>query len=133
MSVNRAALILVSGFACAFVAMFVSLAVGQAVLPPSDGAYGLNAFEILRDPFVAMLAIPAALILGAVGSIAALFLLARTDLRRSIPFVAAVTVVATAGFSVMTEFVAAPMGLAIGVWAMTACRPLFPLKVAPSD
>ena len=133
MNASRVALILSSGFACALVAMFASLAVGQAVLAPGDGAYGLNAFELLLDPFVALLAIPTALILGAIGSIAACFLLARTDLRRSIPFVGAVTVAATAAFSLATEFVAAPMGLAFGLWAMTACRTLFPAKVAQSD
>lgn len=127
---SNAGIILASGMACAFVSMFVALAVNQAVLPPSDGAYGLSAFEILRDPFVRTLAIPVTLTLGAVGSLCAIFLLARTDLRRSIPIVAAVTIVATAALSLISELVAAPVGLAFGIWSMTACRTLFPLKEA---
>ena len=133
MDANRATVILVSGFACAFAALFASLAVGQALLPPADGAYGLSVFEILGDPFVRTVAMPVTLTLGGFGSLCALFLLARTDLRRSIPVVAVVTVAATAAFSALGEFVAAPIGLVIGIWAMTACRVLFPLKRAQSS
>ena len=128
---SHAGIILACGMACAFVAMFVSLVVGQAMLPPSDGAYGLNAFELLCDPFVVMLAFPTTLIDGAIGSVFAVVLLRRTDLRRSIPIVAGVTIVATAAFSaMMPELNAAPIGLAFGLWAMMACRTLCPLKEA---
>ena len=62
------AVFLLVGFIGAFVTAFTFIAVIQFTLPATDGAYGQGIFATLRDPFVRIVAVPGALVSGALAT-----------------------------------------------------------------
>lgn len=75
------------GFAGAFLTAFTFIAVIQFTLPPTDDAYGQGVFTTLSDPFVRMIAMPAALVAGAIAAPLLYFCLRHRRLAVALPIV----------------------------------------------
>ncbi len=56
-------------------------------LPSTDGAYGIGVLNILRDPFVLMVAVPTAFFAGVLVSPIYWFCLRKKDLKKSITLI----------------------------------------------
>src|SRR5688500_16292191 len=89
--INRAVVLVLATALVAGASALVALFVLLARLPPSDGAHGLSLVEFLAHPFTIAAVVAWTATAGLPGGALALWLLWRTDLRRSVPFVALVT------------------------------------------
>jgi hypothetical protein len=81
------AVFLLAGFLGAFVIAFAFIAVIQFTLPPTDTAYGQGIITTLRDPFVRAIAVPVALLAGALASPLLYLCLRRRRLAVALPIV----------------------------------------------
>src|SRR4051812_21521630 len=81
------AVFLLVGFIGTFVTAFAFIVVIQFSLPPTDGAYGQGIITTLRDPFVCAIALPVALVSGALATPLLYFCLRHRRITVALPIV----------------------------------------------
>ncbi len=112
---------LLAGFVGAFVTAFAFIAVIQFTLPHTDGAYGQGIFTILRDPFVRVVALPAALVSGALATPLLYFCLRRRRIAVALPIVFGSVLVAVALTTPLSHLLGLLSGFAALVISCIVC------------
>jgi hypothetical protein len=112
---------LLTGFIGAFATAFAFVGVIQFTLPPTDGAYGQGIITTLRDPFVRAVAIPVALVSGALAAPLLYSCLRHRRIAVALPIVFGSVLVAVAVTTPMSKLLGLLSGFAALVVSSIVC------------
>lgn len=122
----RFMIITLSVIVCAFASALASLLTLHWSLPPTDAAYGIPFRRILADPFVRDIWVIYSVLGTVICLLFALGLLWRTNLLKSIPITATVTIITAVICGPMNPMFAALLALFFGILTMVLFRVTVP-------
>ena len=115
------AVFVLAGFVGAFVTAFIFIAAIQVTLPPADEAYGQGIFATLRDPFVCAIALPVALVSGALAAPLLYCCLRHRRLAVALPIVFGSVLVAVAVTTPLSQLLGLLSGFAALIVSCIVC------------